>query len=303
MCAAACARRRMTGRVAVRCHALPGLGGVVLGELEPLRLQDLYARLSLPVATGGAGLSAGSVRNLHLVLGQAFGQAVRWRLIASSPAAGVQPPRARRPHRVVVDPPLLRRLLAAAAGDPLEAAVALAAATGMRRGEILALRWADVNEAMSQLRVRRTLQPTRPGLVFEQPKTPRSRRTVALPGSCAGTLERHRTRQSERQGHGADGRSTTGRRPRRRRARGTRTPLLWLAALPARQGLPAVRFHDLRHAHATLLLIQGVHPKIVSERLGHASVGITLDTYSHVLPRCSAKPQAFDQLFPTLAGG
>jgi integrase len=133
------------------------LGADALVELEPLRLQELYARLLLPVATGGAGLSAGSVRNLHLVLGQAFGQAVRWRLITSSPAVGAQPPWAQRPHRVVVDPPLLRRVLNAAAGDRLEAAVALAAATGMRRGEILALTWADVNEEMSLLQVRRTL--------------------------------------------------------------------------------------------------------------------------------------------------
>jgi integrase len=285
----------------VRCHAIPGVGSVALVELEPLCLQDLYARLLLPAATGRAGLSAGSVRNLHLVLGQAFGQAVRWRLVAASPALGAQPPRARRPHRVVVDPPLLQKLLDAAGGDPLEAAVALAASTGMRRGEILALTWADLNREMSQLQVRRTLQPTRSGLLFEHPKTSRSRRTVALPAFIGPYLERQRARQKERRGLCAAWQEHD-----LVVDRGDGGPLnpdtlssAWRRFLK-RHKLPAVRFHDLRHAHATLMLIQGVHPKIVSERLGHASVGITLDTYSHVLPSMQTEAvEAFDRLFPT----
>jgi integrase len=199
----------------------------------------------------------------------------------------------------VVDPPLLQRVLDAAAGDRLEVVVALAASTGMRRGEILALRWADVSADMSVLHVRRTLQPTSGGLVFEHPKTARSRRTVALPAFIAPYLQRQKLAQNERrelcgdwQEHGliVD--------------RGDGAPVNpdslssgWRRFLKT-HGLPQIRFHDLRHAHATLMLIQGVHPKVVSERLGHASVGITLDTYSHVLPAMQSEAvEAFDRLF------
>ena len=153
---------------------------------------------------------------------------------------------------------------------------------------------------MSVLHVRRTLQPTTGGLVFEHPKTSRSRRTVALPAFIAPYLQRQRANQQQRrqdcadwQEHGlvAD--------------RGDGGPINpdtlssgWRRFLK-QNGLPHLRFHDLRHAHATLMLLQGVHPKVVSERLGHASVGITLDTYSHVLPSMQTEAvDAFDRLFP-----
>lgn len=284
----------------LRCRALPGIGEICLQELHPLQLQELYSRLMVPKAAGGPGLSGGTVRNLHLVLAQALGQAVRWRLIAVSPAAGVQPPRPRRPHRFVVDPPLLQRVVDAAADGPLETVVAIAASTGMRRGEILALRWADVSSDRSVLHVRRTLQPTRDGLMFEHPKTSRSRRTVALPAFAGPYLDRQKLAQQRRrdvcagwQEHDLVVDRSDG------------SPINpdtlssgWRRFLKA-HGLPQIRFHDLRHAHATLMLIQGVHPKVVSERLGHASVGITLDTYSHVLPSIQNEAvDAFDRLFP-----
>lgn len=282
----------------LRLHAIPRLGGQLLQEVSPLVIQGLYGELSA-APPAGPGLSGGSVLNLHLVLTQAFGQAVRWQLLAVNPVAGAQPPRPRRPPRQVVDPTLLQRLLGEVSGTWLEAPAAIAAATGMRRGEILALRWADVAEDCSLLRVQRTLQPTTSGLVFEQPKTPRSRRTVLLPEFLRPYLERQRADQMRRRAltgeWNEDGLVVD---------RGDGRPLNpdtlsagWARFLRQR-GLPAVRFHDLRHAHATLMLTQGVHPKVVSERLGHASIGITLDTYSHVLPTLQQEAaNAFDQLF------
>ena len=224
-------------------------------DLRPLQLQDLYARLMIPKAAGGPGLSGGTVRNLHLVLAQAFGQAVRWQLIPVSPAAGAQPPRPRPPHRFVVDPPLLQRVLHAASGDRLESVVALAVSTGMRRGEILALRWADVSPDLSVLHVRRTLQPTSGGLVFEHPKTSRSRRTVALPAFTAPYLQRQRLAQQRRRelcvGWQENGLVVD---------RGDGAPVNpdslssgWRRFLKT-SNLPPIRFHDLRHAHATLML-------------------------------------------------
>jgi integrase len=282
----------------LRCHALPALAAVALSELTPLRLQQLYGDL-LAGDESHLPLSGGTVLNLHLVLNQALGQAVRWQLLASNPAAGVQPPRPKRSQRLAVDPELAQRLLEVTAGTTYELPCALALATGMRRGEILALRWSDLSPDYTSLQVLRTLQPSQQGLVYEEPKTARSRRSVLLPGFVRPYLERQREAQAGRRdlveewreeglvidrGDGAalnpDTLSTG-----------------WARHLRLNH-LPRVRFHDLRHAHATLLLLQGVHPKIVSERLGHASIGITLDTYSHVLPSLQSQAaDAFDALF------
>jgi integrase len=287
----------------LRRHALPRLGNLKLDELSPLQIQDLYREL-LAGSEASGPLSAGTVLNLHLVLTQAFGQAVRWQLLAANPVAGTQPPRPRRAPRLLVDPALLARLLASVAGSWLEAPAAIAAATGMRRGEALGLRWADLADDLSAAQVQRTLQPTREGLVFESPKTARSRRTVLLPDFLRPYLERQRADQDDR-------RTTT---PAWQELdlvvdRGDGRPLNpdtlstgWARHL-RRAKLPPVRFHDLRHAHATLMLVQGVHPKVVSERLGHASIGITLDTYSHVLPTLQQEAvAAFDSLFPAQPG-
>lgn len=280
----------------IRLYALPGLGQVPLADLDPLGLQDLYGRLV------ARGLSGGTVLNLHLVLTQALGQATRWGLIPANPAAGAQPPRPRRPEIAMVDPALADRILAAVAGTAFELPCAIAVATGMRRGEILALRWADLDADNSTAQVR-SLQTAGGRQVFEEPKTRRSRRAVALPDFLRPYLERHRKDQSSRRkqssswvdldliidsGDGSPMNPDT-------------LSSGWYRFLK-RSGLPHIRFHDLRHAHATLMLLQGVHPKVVSERLGHASVGITLDTYSHVLPTMQSEAvKAFDELFAAKA--
>ena len=174
----------------IRLHAIPQLEQVRLRALSPLRIQHLYDEL-----LGGPGargpLGAGTVLNLHLVLTQALGQAVRWGLLASNPAAGAQPPRPRRPELQVVTAELARRMLEAAAGTRLELPLAIAIATGMRRGEILGLRWEDLDDGLTLAQVRRSLQATGGGLVFEQPKTPRSRRAVqSRPSVPASSLNR-----------------------------------------------------------------------------------------------------------------
>jgi len=280
----------------IRCYAVPALGEVPLSELSPLHVQRLYSSLLVPERR----LSAGTVLNLHLVLTQALGQAVRWGILEANPVKGAQPPRPVRPEPVVVDQALARRIVAALSGSAVELPGMLAISTGMRRGEILGLRWADLGPDLQLAQVRRTLHTTGGGLAFSEPKTRKSRRAVALPQIVRPYLERARSEQALR----------------RAKARGSWQDLdllidrgdggplnpntlssRWRLFL-ARSGLPHVRFHDLRHAHATLMLLKGVHPKVVSERLGHASVGITLDLYSHVLP-CMQQDavRAFDELF------
>lgn len=284
----------------LRCHVPDDVGDLLLIELRPLHLQRLYGELLTSGESSGRRLAAGTVLNLHLVLTQALGQALRWQLLAANPASGAQPPRPRRAEPVTVDAPLLKRLLHTASGTSLEAPAAIAAATGMRRGEILGLRWADIAPDLSSAHVRASLQTTREGLVFERPKTARSRRAVALPALLQSFLERHRSDQAQRNAKCADWKETDLVVTREDGSPVNPDSLssAW-RRLIRKHGLPPVRFHDLRHAHATLMLLQGVHPKVVSERLGHASVGITLDTYSHVLPSMQAQAvEAFDRLFP-----
>jgi integrase len=277
----------------IRRHALPELAEEGLAGLAPLRLQRLYAGLLRT-------LSAGTVLNLHLVLTQALGQAQRWGLIQANPAAGAQPPRPRRREPMALDAALAGRLIGAVEGTWIAVPVVMALSTGMRRGEILGLRWGDMDPALSTAMVRRSLQVVRGEMMFVEPKTRRSRRAVPLPGLVRIHLEAHRrAQQARRTGSPAwrdldlvvDGGDGGPMNP------GTLSSG-WRRFCRIR-GLPPVRFHDLRHGHATLMLLQGVHPKVVSERLGHASIGITLDTYSHVLPTMQAEAvQAFEALFP-----
>jgi integrase len=279
----------------LRLHATPTLGVLALAEITPLHVQRLYGALM----TGERPLSGGTVLNLHLVLTQAFGQAVRWDMILRSPTAGAQPPRPRRSEPVVVDAVLAHRLLEVVAETPYALATAIALGTGMRRGEILALRWSDLEADLSVAYVRRSVHPTREGLAYELPKTKRSRRAVALPVYLQNLLQDERDAQAKRVTA-----ATSARKHDLVVVDADGEPVHpdslsggWRRKL-RQAGLPPVRFHDLRHAHATLMLQQGIHPKIVSERLGHSSIGITLDTYSHVLPSMQAEAAlAADDIF------
>jgi integrase len=178
------------------------------------------------------------------------------------------------------------RLLEAASRGRLHLPVLLAVTTGLRRGEILALRWRDIAFEGGTLAVRQSLEETKAGLLFKEPKTQKSRRVIALPQMALEALRHHKAEQAKHRlmlGPAyqvndlvccqADGQPF---KPR------NITNSFW--ELTERLSMRGLRFHDLRHSHATLLFKHGVHPKVVSERLGHSTVGITLDIYSHVTP-------------------
>ncbi|TMD04188.1 MAG: site-specific integrase [Chloroflexi bacterium] len=278
-----------------RLHVLPALGAIPLGRLEPSDVKVMQQRML------EAGASPSSTRQARAVLHGALTEAVRWGLVARNVAALVRPPQKPAHEMRTLTQPEVGALFAAAAGDRLEALWVLAATVGMRQGELLGLRWRDVDLDRGVLGVCGSLTRGPQGLMITDPKTARSRRRVALPAIAVEALRRHRATQAgERLRAGAAwtdrdlvfsnglGGPLTADKLLRARFR----PLLRKA------GLPPIRFHDLRHTAATRLLEQGVHPKVVSEMLGHASVAITLDIYSHVSPDLQRQAvSALDALF------
>ncbi|HXC75682.1 MAG TPA: tyrosine-type recombinase/integrase [Candidatus Acidoferrum sp.] len=266
----------------VRIHIVPVIGNVKVSRLTPHHLTRLYeSRL-------GAGLSTTSVHHLHATLHTALGQAVRWNLVPRNVADLVDPPRIRRLEMTVFGPDQVRVLLDAARGGPLEAIITVAVSTGMRRGELLALRWRDVDLDRSTVRVVGTLQRGFDRkLIIAEPKTSHSRRQVEISSLATDALRRHRATQTslrlmlgeEWEDHDLVFPNQFG-NPQD----GGHLVLGQFVPLLKRAGLPRIRFHDLRHTAASLLLGRGVHPKIVSEMLGHATIGITLDLYSHATP-------------------
>jgi integrase len=278
----------------IRVHAIPALGRVRLGRLTPQHFQRLYQEKL------AAGLSPTTVNHLHTVLHGAFAEAVRWGLVPRNVVALVRPPRKAHVEVVALTVKEARALLAAAAGTRFEVLFVLALKTGMRRGELLALHWGDVDLDKGVLQIRGTLRRTREGLRIGTPKTAASRRKIVLSSSSVVALRRHRARQQEErqaagglwQDFGLVFPNTLG-RPMEPRCllSDVYRPLL------ERAGLPPVTFHTLRHTAATLLLAEGEHPKVVQELLGHAQVSITLDRYSHMTPRLMSNAAALmDQL-------
>lgn len=274
-------------REIVRCHLAVALGQLRLMDVRPLHIQEYYASaLRAGRLDGKGGLSAQTVLHHHRVLREALQQAIRWQLLARNPADAVEPPRPQRRESAVLSDDQTARLIASADGSRLWIVIVLAATLGLRRGELLALRWQDIDFDNSVVRVRRSLEQIRGGLRFKEPKSARGRRAVALPGFALEALRRHRLNQrKERLLFGASYRDQD-----LVCARPHGTPMdpgevtAGFAALVRTVEIPRIRLHDLRHGHATQLLRQGIHPKVVSERLGHSTTAITLDLYSHVAP-------------------
>jgi integrase len=266
------------------------LGRIRLQALRPLDVEELYASLLADGHRYGGGLSAKTVRNVHIALRRCLADAERFGLVQRNVAALVKPPTPQRPELSTWDAAEMRKFLAAVQGDRNDAAYRLIATTGMRRGEALGLRWSDVDFSVGRVTINRSLSVIDNEFVWSTPKTARSRRSVSLDPETVGTLKTHRARQlEERIAAGeawddADLVFTDQRGGPLHPDRFTRA----FGSAARRAGVKQIRLHDLRHTWATLALQAGVHPKVVSERLGHATTGITLDIYSHVQPELDA---------------
>jgi integrase len=265
----------------IRLHISPSLGSLKLKALSPVHIQRFY-REKLD-----SGLSPATVQKIHAVLHKALDQAVGWSLVPRNATETVTAPRPAPNEIQPLDSEQVKTLLEAAHGERFEALYVLAIHTGLRQGELLGLKWKDVDLESSLIRVRRTLTRNRGRLLLSEPKTKRSRRTVRLTEQAVHTLREHLAHQIEYMERLGDLYEDCGLvfatekgtlvNPSNLRKRS-------FAPLLSKAQLPSIRFHDLRHTCATLLLARNVNPKIVSEMLGHATIAITLDTYSHVLP-------------------
>ncbi len=224
-------------------------------------------------------------RSLTRVLREALQQAVVWQLLGRNPADAVKPPKVERKPMKTYDLPQTAELLAAMRGTRFFIPVVLAVLCGLRRGEIAALRWGQVDLEKGQLAVIQSAEQTKTGVRYKEPKTGRTR-TIALSAIVIEELRAHRIKQAQellRLGLRATDTTFVCAREDGHALQPDTFTQDWDRKL-AKTALPRIRFHDLRHAHATHLLSSGVHPKVASERLGHSKIGITLDLYSHVLP-------------------
>lgn len=270
----------------VRLHIIPVLGTTRLTQLSPQQLQKLYA------AKLAAGKSSTTVRHIHACLHRALEDATRFGLVQRNVASLVKaPPMGKHPMQVYT-PEQAKRLLEAARGERLEALYVLALSTGMRQGELLGLKWREVDLETGILSVQQTLKVTTHGQrTLGKPKTGSSRRKVMLTPTAITALRAHRTRQEEERLEAGSAWHDTGLVFTNTVGNALDPTNLYryeYKPLLRRAGLPMIRMHDLRHSAATLLLLSGVHPKVVSELLGHSSINITLNLYSHVLPDMQA---------------
>jgi integrase len=270
----------------VRLHLIPAIGVTKLVHLTPQQLHKLYT------AKLAAGKSSTTARHLHACIRRALEDALRFGLVQRNVATLVKAPLMGKRPMQVYTPEQARRLLDAARGERLEALYMLALSTGMRESELLGLRWRDVDLEGGVVRVQQSLKVAEHGKrALGKPKTAGSRRKVLLTSTAVAALRAHRLRQGEeRLTAGALWQESDLVFPTSVGTALDPTNMYRFAYKPLlkRAGLPLIRSHDLRHTAATLLLLSGVHPKVVSEMLGHSSVTITLNLYSHVLPDMQA---------------
>ncbi|HEY6485473.1 MAG TPA: tyrosine-type recombinase/integrase [Candidatus Cybelea sp.] len=272
----------------VRLYVLPTFGDVPIVELSSAGVKRFYDSLRSKV-------SSSRIARVHVILGAMLNLAVEEHVLASSPLDAIKraAPRHRRAKVEALTERQALQLRRVAQGHRLEALVTLALTTGMRQGELFALRWSDVDLRRRAVYVRRSAQEIRGAVTFVEPKTPQGNRRITLSAVAVEAL-RGRQRLAKREARSVLVFPDEHGRPLRK------DPYFRKDWDPLRKaaGLPDLNFHRLRHTAASLLLIEGVHPKIVSEMLGHSSISLTLDTYSHLIPTMQAgAADAFDRVF------
>jgi integrase len=263
----------------LRRHILPAIGNMQLSKLTPQHIQAFYAQMLQN------GLAPQTVRLLHAMLHKAFDYAVSVGLLARNVCDIVSLPRIEKYEARSLTLEQVQQLLSAAKGHRVEALWILVLVTGMRRGEMLGLKWSDINLSTGVISVQRSLVDVKGGIIETKPKSSKGYRSILLPSFAVDALRAHKERQialresATKWQEGDYVFCTSHGTPFA--AANLRT---MFKSLLQSAGLPDIRFHDLRHSVATLLLSIGTHPKVVQELLGHGQIGMTMDTYSHVMP-------------------
>lgn len=268
-------------RKLIRLYILPELGKIKLQKLTPQHINSLYRKMEK------RGLKPKTINSVHGLLHKALDNAVKWGYMARNVCDSVSPPRLVKTEIQPLTMEQAHKLLEAVRGHRLETLLTLALTTGMRRGELLALRWSDVDLERGSIHVRHTVDHIpRYGYVETEPKTKKAQRLIMLPSFVVDALKQHRIEQQEQRLKAGDNWQDlnlvfTGLHGNYLNPR--YLPKMFSKVL-MEAGLPHIRFHDLRHSAATILLSMGVQLKVVQEILGHSTIVMTADIYSHVLP-------------------
>lgn len=272
----------------INLHIVPQLGTVALQKLDGSKIDEFYTHLRTAGRRDGkGGLAPQTVQHIHRLLSQVLASAVKARKLRTSPMEAVQTtPKVRKEEIQILDDAELSTLLKHLKGHSIYMPVLTAASTGMRRGEVLALRWKDIDFDRATLQVAQVVEQTKAAITLKEPKTDRSRRTIALPARLVTELRRHRKEQAEMRLKLGLGKSENdlafptfdG------RMRSPRPFPKEFARVADAAGVGHVTFHGLRHTHITHLLRSGVPVHVVSARAGHANPAVTLNIYAHLMP-------------------
>lgn len=275
-------------------HVRPHLGAALIQKLRPLNFAELYGKLQR-AKPEGSGLAPRTVGHVHRLLHRQFSHAAKWGVISVNPVAEAEPPRVPGSEIEILSPVEIRQVLDALRGRSLYPVAVVALATGMRRGEILALRWGDVDLDAGQIRVERSLEQTAAGLRFKEPKTRAGRRTVSIPQTIVAELRDHWRAQQETRLALGIGRATADDLVFARADLSTWPPdtlsAAWLKTVAALK-LPKVTFHALRHTHVSQLIAAGLDVVTVSRRIGHNNSSTTLKLYAHWFDRTDTRAAA-----------
>ncbi len=281
-------------------HIKPYLSNILLENLKPLHLQNFYEeKLKSGKLDGRGGLSSRTVLAIHRIIHSALQQAVKWQLVARNVAEAVEPPKAKKYKAKFLNDKQTEELIKKAKNTDIYIPIVIAVYTGARRGEVLGLNWNNVDLEKGIIKIIDNLCATNNGLIIKQPKTNSGIRTIAISETLIKILKKHKINQMRNKirlginyqdnnmvccyedGHLFN--------PKRFSAK--------FHELLENNNLPVIRFHDLRHSHASLLVKMGVQPKEISSRLGHSNIGITMDLYSHLYEETDREvAKIFDKL-------
>lgn len=287
-------------------YVIPTLGHIKLEKLKPTHLQELYKQLQTDGVRGDGkpgGLSARTISNFHRVLSSVLESAVQWQLILINPAKRIKPPKYEKKQAAHYDEGQVFALLQALKGEQskYQAIINLAIATGLRRGELLALEWSDIDFENNTLTVNKAYYYTpEKGSFTKSPKTETSKRVVSIPPAVVDILKEHKKQQTKNRLALGELWTQTNRifTAYNGKPMFPDTISSWLPKFLKRNGLPHLSFHGLRHTAATLLIAQGIHAKTISSRLGHSNISTTMDIYGHALKSSDQEAaQKMDKFF------